>query len=113
MNADEREHWMRLMLQRSSQGEPLVRPTYCPLLSVYPTSTLARLVKTGEVPTLQIGKSVYVVNSVIADWIIAQNMRRHHSVSITPIQEKTNHDPSRGHPMDDLPDDSDQEFPDP
>jgi len=110
MNADEREHWMRLMLQRSSQGEPLVRPSYCPLLSVYPESTLNRLIKSGQIPTLQIGKSLYVVNSVIADWIIAANMRRHHSVMITPKNEKTNTDPTRGHPMDDLPNDIDQEF---
>jgi len=113
MNADEREHWMRLMLQRSSQGEPLVRPAYCPLLSVYPATTLKKLIKSGEIPTLQIGRSVYVVNSAIADWIVANNMRRHHSVRIVPIQEKTNRDASRGHPMDDLPNDIDQEFPDP
>lgn len=113
MNAEEREHWVRLTLQRSNDGEPLMRPAYCRLLSVYSMATLRRLVKAGEIPTIKIGKVVYVVKSVIADWIVAQNMRMHHKVDIRPIQEPTNPDPTRGHQIDDLPDDIGKDFPEP
>jgi hypothetical protein len=110
MNTDEREHWMRQMLSRQVAGEPLVRPFYCRLLSIYSRGTLNRMISDGEIPTIKIGKNIYVVESVIADWIVAMNMRRFHSSRISPLDhEKTNHDPSRGHPMDDLKDD-DQEM---
>lgn len=103
MTPEEREYWIRLMLQRASQGEPLVRPQYCPLLSIYSKASLNKGIRIGTIPTIQMGRNVYVVNSVVADWLVAQNMSRHHSMTITPIhQEPTNPDPSRGHPMDDL-----------
>lgn len=110
MTPEEREYWIRLMLQRSSQGEPLVRPSYCPLLSIYSKSSLNRGIKTGMIPSIEIGKSIYVVNSVIADWLVARNMSRHHTMTISPIhQEPTNPDPTKGHPMDDLPDTEEDE----
>jgi hypothetical protein len=110
MNADEREHWTRQMLARQLAGEPLVRPSYCRILSIYGKKALNRLIVEGVIPTIQVGKCVYVIESVIADWIVAENMRRFHTARINPIHgERTNHDPTRGHPMDDLKDD-DQEM---
>lgn len=111
MEPEEREHWTRLMLQRSMQGEPLVRPIFCRLLSIYAPNALAKRIASGEIPTIRVGRADYIVESVIADFIVSQNLRRFHSSRIAPIQ--TNHDPSRGHPMDDMPDQKDDQESDP
>lgn len=101
MNAEEREHWIRLTLQRASDGEALVKPMFCKMLSFLSPAHLKKWIASGKIPTVMIGRVIYVCQSVISDWLVAENMKRFHEMRII-ADEKENRNRTVAHPTDDF-----------
>lgn len=100
MDSEEREHWVRLTLQRAADGEPLIRPAFCKMLSFLTPSLLKKWIGEGRIPTVIIGRSVYVSGTVINDWLVAENMKRFHEMKIVAT-ERENRNKALAHPTDD------------
>lgn len=100
MDSEEREHWVRLTLQRAADGESLIRPALCKMLSFLTRNHLKRWIAEGRIPTVMIGRTIYVAASVINDWLVAENMKRFHEMRIVST-ERENKNRAIAHPTDD------------
>ena len=100
MDSEEREHWVRLTLQRAADGESLIRPAFCKMLSFLTPNHLKKWIGEGRIPTVMIGRVVYVATSVINDWLVAENMKRFHEMRIVST-ERENKNRQVAHPTDD------------